>query len=75
MADQTNSWKREEIERGILFRDVELKSVLGLLQDCPVHELNDDETGEDATWPCQGVNLTVANRRNGENGHVERVEQ
>jgi diguanylate cyclase (GGDEF)-like protein len=44
MADQTKSWEREEIERGILFRDVELESVLGLLQDCPVHELNDGDT-------------------------------
>jgi len=44
MADQTNSWEREEIERGILFRDVELESVLGLLQDCPVHDLKDGDT-------------------------------
>ena len=44
MADQTKSWEREEIERGILFRDVELESVLGLLQDCPVYELNDGDT-------------------------------
>ena len=44
MADQSNGWQRDEIEGSLLFRDVELESVLGLLQDCPVHELQDGDT-------------------------------
>lgn len=44
MAVQNNNWERGEIEGSLLFRDVELESVLGLLQDCPVHDLQDGDT-------------------------------
>ena len=44
MADQRNGWQRDEIESSLLFRDVELESVLGLLQDWPVRELQDGDT-------------------------------
>ena len=44
MADQNNTWERGEIENSLLFRDVPLESVLGLLQDCPLHELQDGDT-------------------------------
>ena len=44
MAVQNNNWERNEIEGSLLFRDVELESVLGLLQDCPVRELQAGDT-------------------------------
>ena len=44
MDVQSNSWERSEIEGSVLFRDVELESILGLLQDCPLHELQDGDT-------------------------------
>ena len=73
MADQANSWEREEIERGILFQDVELESVLGLLQDCPVHELNDDETGEDATWDFELLTLEIDDLREQFDGDLSAI--
>jgi diguanylate cyclase (GGDEF)-like protein len=44
MTDQYNHWERGEIENSLLFRDVEVESILGLLQDCPLHELEEGET-------------------------------
>ncbi|MEE8349973.1 MAG: GGDEF domain-containing protein [Acidobacteriota bacterium] len=44
MELRDNTWERGEIESSLIFRDVELESILGLLQDCPVNELQKGDT-------------------------------
>ncbi len=43
MPDKKSSLKKSELERSHLFEGVEFGSIIGLLEDCPVHELKQDD--------------------------------
>jgi len=43
MPDKESSLKRSELERSHLFEGVEFGSIIGLLQDCPIQELQEGD--------------------------------
>ena len=43
MPDKKSSLKQSELERSHLFEGVEFGSIIGLLEDCPVHALKQDD--------------------------------
>ena len=62
MPDQNRAWERSNIEDSLLFKEVELESVLGLLQDCPVHDLQDGDTLIHAGQPNHFLYLLLSGR-------------
>ena len=43
MPDQKGSLKKSQLEQAHLFKGVEYESIIGLLEDCPVHELQQED--------------------------------
>ena len=43
MPDQNSPLKKSQLEQAHLFKGVEYESIIGLLEDCPVHELQQED--------------------------------
>ncbi len=43
MPDEKSPLKKSQLEQAHLFKGVEYESIIGLLEDCPVHELQQED--------------------------------
>jgi diguanylate cyclase (GGDEF)-like protein len=62
MADQENSLDRDKLESLLLLKGVDLESIRGLLEDCPVQQLKRGEVLIHAEKPNQFLYLLVSGR-------------
>ncbi len=62
MADQKDSLDREKLESLLLLKGVDLESIRGLLEDCPVQQLKRGEVLIHAEKPNQFLYLLVSGR-------------